>query len=93
MQAVVMTATAARRRAPSGLWTTTPTPPADTGTVVHVDGHHPLRPGDEVTIRGLGRARYLGHVNPDGSIDVHRRGCRSVMPDRVTTVHRKDKLR
>lgn len=71
-------------------------PPAPPRTLHTLDlnGHLSLTPGREVTVRGIGRCRYTGHLNPDGSIDVYgRQGCRSVMPERVTTVHRTIKLR
>jgi hypothetical protein len=70
----------------------TPGPPPILQTI-RLEGRLPLRPGDEVTIADLGRARYGGKVNSDGSIDVFRRGWRSVMPDRIRTVHRKPKIR
>lgn len=70
-----------------------PAPPRELHTL-NLDGLLLLTPDREVTVKGLGRCRYTGHVNPDGSLNVYtRRGCRSVMPERVTTVHRTIKLR
>lgn len=82
-----------RRQVSPGVYATSEpvVPPTET---IRVEGRLPLRPDDEVTISGIGRCRYSGKTNSDGSIDVFHKGkVRSVMPNRITTVHRKDKLR
>lgn len=75
---------------------TGPAAPARALHTLNLNGHLTLSPGRECTVKGLGRCRYSGHVNADGSIDVYEAtagACRSVMPQRVTTVHRTRKLR
>lgn len=67
--------------------------PADVLQTVTIPGKAPLHPGTEVTVRGLGRARYTGRVNRDGSLEVFRRGFRAATLDRVVQVHRKAKMR
>lgn len=59
-----------------------------------------LRPGVEVTVKGLGRCRYAGaKVNDDGVVEwlnVHEArngGMRSVVPERLRAIHRTEKLR
>ena len=59
-----------------------------------------LRPGTEVTVRGIGRCRLRGPVVDDAGTLVHvdvydprNGGLRSVRPDRVVRVHRLTKLR
>lgn len=87
--------TATRRRIPgTKLTTAEPAPQAPEPVTLDLDGRLTLTPGREVTVRGLGRCTYHGRTNPDGSLDVWTaRGCRSVMPDRVTKVHRTIKLK
>lgn len=82
------------RKTESGLFTSAPAPDVEEGVTIRTPGNFPLRPGDEVTIKRLGRCRYQGHVNADGSIDVFYKGrYRSVSIDRVDTVHRKAKIK
>lgn len=59
-----------------------------------------LRPGAEVTVRGIGRCRVRGPVLDDAGalshVDVYdprNGGLRSVLPERVLRVHRLSKLR
>lgn len=67
---------------------------------LRLDGHVPLRPGRELTIRGLGRCRF-GSARLDESgavlwVDVFDRrngGQHSVTVDRISAVHVKAKLR
>lgn len=73
---------------------------ATTREQIKLDGRAALRPGVEVTIRGLGRCRYgSAELADDGTIrwvNVYERrngGCRSVAADRIATVHHKAKLR
>lgn len=74
---------------------TGPPAPARERHTLRLDGRLVLEPGREVTVTRLGRCSYTGYVNTDGSVDVYdnRGRCRSVMPDRVTKVHRTLKLR
>lgn len=71
-----------------------PAPPRERHTL-RLDGRLVLEPGREVTVTRIGRCSFTGEVNADGSLNVydaaHR--CRSVMPERVTKVHRTIKLR
>lgn len=59
-----------------------------------------LRPGVEVTVRGIGRCRvwrpvvdHNGRLSHVDVLDPRNGGCRSVRPDRVVRVHRLSKLR
>lgn len=57
--------------------------------------------GTEVTVRGVGRCRYLGarrdlasgEVSWIDVTDPRNGGTRSVAPDRLVRVHRKERLR
>jgi hypothetical protein len=86
--------TAARRVAP-GIFATAPAIAAPAPIVLRLEGRLVLEPGREVTVRGIGRCAYHGRTNADGSLDVFDAAgrCRSVMPERVTKVHRTTKLR
>lgn len=87
------------RRSVNGLWTTTPEVKIEAETV-RLEGRFPLRPGDEVTVTGLGRCRFRGEVRHTDQGEVawlnvydKRSACRSITPERITVVHRKEKLR
>lgn len=94
-----MTELTKRRKTASGLWATEPEVEI-AAAVVKLEGHFPLRPGDEVTVAGLGRCRYRGEVKYDDAgavawLNVYdkNKACRSILPAKITTVHRKEKLR
>lgn len=70
--------------------------PPDLGHSVHVDldlRRH-LDAGDEATVRGLGRVRFRW-VDRNGNLTfIDARGAhRTVRPDRVVTIHRRQRLR
>lgn len=67
---------------------------------VRLDGRLPLRKGDELTVRGIGRCRFaFATLGQDGDVlwlDVFEQRCgnqRCVAPSAVTKVHRTTKLR
>lgn len=94
-----MTELTKRHKTASGLWTTEPEVEIK-AEVVKLEGHFPLRPGDEVTVKGIGRCRYQGEVKYDDVGEVawlnvydKRKACRSIVPARINVVHRKERLR